>query len=404
MDPPRIYVQRTLALIKPDAFDKREEIEDIILKSGFIVLQRRKLQLSPEQCSDFYADQYGKIFFPNLTAFMSSGPIIALTLARENAIAHWKTLIGPVLSNKTRETHPECLRAKYGTSELQNALHGSESFRAAEREIKFIFPNSVIEPFPSKGATEEYLSKHVNPTLLRGLTELCKHKPLNPCVWLADWLMKNNPSKPQIYDGVLEQKEHRLDGRQIDPKKAMAMKKDPIKKIFVGGLNPDTSKEVIQEYFGTFGEIETIELPQDPKTDKRRGFVFITYKDESPVMKVLEKKYHNVGGSKCEVKKAQPKEVYQQQQYGSRGYGGRGRGRGGQGQNWNQGYNNYWNQGCNPNYGYGQQGYGYGGYGGYSDYSGGYYGYGGGYDYNQGNTSYGKTPRRGGHQSSYKPY
>uniref|UniRef100_A0A3Q3LEZ6 Heterogeneous nuclear ribonucleoprotein A/B n=2 Tax=Mastacembelus armatus TaxID=205130 RepID=A0A3Q3LEZ6_9TELE len=204
-------------------------------------------------------------------------------------------------------------------------------------------------------------------------------------------------------DKVLEQKEHRLDGRQIDPKKAMAMKKDPVKKIFVGGLNPDTSKEVIQEYFGTFGEIETIELPQDPKTEKRRGFVFITYKEEAPVKKVMEKKYHNVGGSKCEIKIAQPKEVYQQQQYGARGYGGRGRGRGGQGQNWNQGYNNYWNQGYNQNYGYGQQGYGYGGYGNY-DYSAGYYGYGGGYDYNQGNTSYGKTPRRGGHQSSYKPY
>lgn len=131
---------------------------------------------------------------------------------------------------------------------------------------------------------------------------------------------------------VLEQKEHRLDGRQIDPKKAMAMKKEPVKKIFVGGLNPDTEKDVIQEYFGTFGEIETIELPQDPKTDKRRGFVFITYKDETPVKKVLEKKFHNVSGSKCEIKIAQPKEVYQQQQYGSRGGGyggGRGRGRGG---------------------------------------------------------------------------
>ncbi|XP_063733298.1 heterogeneous nuclear ribonucleoprotein A/Ba isoform X2 [Eleginops maclovinus] len=181
---------------------------------------------------------------------------------------------------------------------------------------------------------------------------------------------------------VLEQKEHRLDGRVIDPKKAMAMKKDPVKKIFVGGLNPDTAKEVIQEYFGTFGEVETIELPQDPKTEKRRGFVFITYKDEIPVKKVMEKKYHNVGGSKCEIKIAQPKEVYQQQQYGARAYGGggRGRGRGGQGQNWNQGYNNYWNQGYNQNY-YGQQGYGgYGGYGNY-DYSTGYYGYGGGYDY-----------------------
>ncbi|KAL6470215.1 hypothetical protein MHYP_G00213340 [Metynnis hypsauchen] len=206
---------------------------------------------------------------------------------------------------------------------------------------------------------------------------------------------------------VLQQKEHRLDGRHIDPKKAMAMKKDPVKKIFVGGLNPETTEEKIREYFGAFGEIEAIELPTDPKTNKRRGFVFITYKEESPVKKIMEKKYHNVGGSNCEIKIAQPKEVYQQQQYGGRGgYGGRGRGRGGQNQNWNQGYNNYWNQGYGgQGYGYGgQQSYGnYGGYGNY-DYSSGYYGYGGGYDYNQGNTSYGKTPRRGGHQSSYKPY
>uniref|UniRef100_A0A3P8W0N5 Heterogeneous nuclear ribonucleoprotein A/Ba n=1 Tax=Cynoglossus semilaevis TaxID=244447 RepID=A0A3P8W0N5_CYNSE len=152
-------------------------------------------------------------------------------------------------------------------------------------------------------------------------------------------------------DKVLEQKEHKLDGRQIDPKRAMAIKKEPVKKIFVGGLNPETSKEVIEEYFGTFGEIETIELPQDPKTEKRRGFVFITFKDEEAAKKVREKKFHNVGGSKCEVKIAQPKEVYQQQQYGARGgFGGRNRGR------------------------------------------------------DQGNTSYGKAPRRGGHPSSYKPY
>ncbi|XP_053573225.1 heterogeneous nuclear ribonucleoprotein A/B isoform X2 [Bombina bombina] len=208
-------------------------------------------------------------------------------------------------------------------------------------------------------------------------------------------------------DKVLEQKEHRLDGRLIDPKKAMAMKKDPIKKIFVGGLNPEAGEDKIREYFGTYGEIEAIELPMDPKTNKRRGFVFITFKEEEPVKKILEKKYHNVSGSKCEIKIAQPKEVYQQQ-YGGRGgfSGGRG-GRGGkaQGQSWNPGYNNYWNQGYgSQGYGgYGQQGYG-GGYGNY-DYTGyGYYGYGPGYDYSQGSASYGKAPRRGGHQNNYKPY
>lgn len=71
------------------------------------VSQKRQLQLSPEQCSDFYAEQYGKLFFPSLTAFMSSGPVIALVLARDQAIAVWKELMGPINSVKARETHPE---------------------------------------------------------------------------------------------------------------------------------------------------------------------------------------------------------------------------------------------------------------------------------------------------------
>lgn len=54
---------------------------------------------------------------------------------------------------------------------------------------------------------------------------------------------------------VLLQKEHRLDGRLIDPKRAMAMKKEPVKKIFVGGLNPEATEETIREYFGAFGEV-----------------------------------------------------------------------------------------------------------------------------------------------------
>ncbi|MBZ3891903.1 Heterogeneous nuclear ribonucleoprotein D0 [Sciurus carolinensis] len=179
-------------------------------------------------------------------------------------------------------------------------------------------------------------------------------------------------------DKVMDQKEHKLNGKVIDPKRAKAMKtKEPVKKIFVGGLSPDTPEEKIREYFGGFGEVESIELPMDNKTNKRRGFCFITFKEEEPVKKIMEKKYHNVGLSKCEIKVAMSKEQYQQQQqWGSRGgFAGRARGRGGgPSQNWNQGYSNYWNQGYG-NYGYNSQGYG--GYGGY-DYTGynNYYGYG----------------------------
>ncbi|TKC46798.1 hypothetical protein EI555_016009, partial [Monodon monoceros] len=100
-------------------------------------------------------------------------------------------------------------------------------------------------------------------------------------------------------DKVLEMKEHKLDGKLIDPKRAKALKgKEPPKKVFVGGLSPDTSEEQIKEYFGAFGEIENIELPMDTKTNERRGFCFITYTDEEPVKKLLESRYHQIGSGK----------------------------------------------------------------------------------------------------------
>uniref|UniRef100_A0A3Q2YXR4 Heterogeneous nuclear ribonucleoprotein D n=1 Tax=Hippocampus comes TaxID=109280 RepID=A0A3Q2YXR4_HIPCM len=133
-------------------------------------------------------------------------------------------------------------------------------------------------------------------------------------------------------DKVTAQKEHKLNGKVIDPKKAKAMKsKEPVKKIFVGGLSPDTPEEKVREYFATFGEVEAVELPMESKTNKRRGFCFITFKEEEPVKTIMEKKYHNIGLSKCEVKVAMSKEQYQQQQYwgGRGGYSPRSRGRGG---------------------------------------------------------------------------
>lgn len=205
MEPPHIYVERSLAIIKPDAIHKSEEIEDIILRSGFAVLQKRRVHLTPEQASDFYAEHYGKLFFPSLVAYMSSGPIIALVIAKDSAIAHWRELIGPTNTIKARQTHPDCLRAVYGTDDQRNALHGSDSFSSAEREIRFFFPDSVVEPVPIGQAAKDYLAKAVNPTLLKGLTELCKQKPIDPVIWLADWLLENNPNKPRVRDPIVQE-------------------------------------------------------------------------------------------------------------------------------------------------------------------------------------------------------
>ncbi|XP_048472652.1 nucleoside diphosphate kinase homolog 5-like [Rhincodon typus] len=176
----RIFVECTLAIIKPDAVDKETEIEEIILRAGFSILQRRKIQLSPEQASEFYAVHSGKMFYPSLTAHLCSGPLVAMILARHSAIKQWNELLGPVDSEKAKETHPKSLRAIYGTNKIKNALHGSGCFNTAEREINFMFPNVTIEPFPDGQAAEDYLSKYVNPTLLIGLTEMCKEKPSRP--------------------------------------------------------------------------------------------------------------------------------------------------------------------------------------------------------------------------------
>ncbi|XP_005109996.1 nucleoside diphosphate kinase homolog 5 [Aplysia californica] len=204
MEPPHIYVERTLAIIKPDALHKAEEIEDIILRSGFAILQKRRVHLTPEQASDFYAEHYGKLFFPSLVAYMSSGPIITLMIAKDRAISYWRELIGPTNTIKARQTHPECLRALYGTDDQRNALHGSDSFSSSQREIRFFFPDSIVEPVATGQAAKDYLSKSVNPTLLKGLTDLAKKKPEDPVLWLADWLLENNPNKPRVRNPIVE--------------------------------------------------------------------------------------------------------------------------------------------------------------------------------------------------------
>jgi len=160
-------------------------------------------------------------------------------------------------------------------------------------------------------------------------------------------------------DKVLSSKDHYLDGRKIDPKRAQAIRKDG--KLFVGGISVETDNDKVKEYFEGYGEIEAFERPTDKTTGKNRGFCFITFKKDGIIRECCSKKDHELDGQKIDVKEAQNQNDRNNSRnfMGHRGGfmpGGRG-GRGG-----------YGYVGYDYNGGY-AGGYG-GGFGGYGNYGG----------------------------------
>ncbi len=131
-------IERTLAIIKPDAVAKAH-IGDIlkrIKQEGFRICGMKLSHLSKSQAEGFYAVHHGKPFFPGLTEFMSSGPCVLMVLERENAIQHWRDVMGATDPAKAAE---ETLRKLYGVSIDQNAAHGSDAPETAAFEICYFF-------------------------------------------------------------------------------------------------------------------------------------------------------------------------------------------------------------------------------------------------------------------------
>jgi len=90
-------------------------------------------------------------FFENLINFMTSGPAIALALRKPNAIAEWRTLLGPTKTEVAKQQAPNSIRALYGTNDTKNAVHGSDSVKSANRELNLLFPNNTFSnKFPRK--------------------------------------------------------------------------------------------------------------------------------------------------------------------------------------------------------------------------------------------------------------
>lgn len=128
----------TFAMIKPSACRKNHvgPILAMINQSGFRISAIRSTKLNKEEAERFYEMHKGKEFFDNLCEFMSSGPIIALLLEKENAIEDFRTLIGNTNPCMAEEG---TIRKMFAESLQKNAVHGSDSIENAKREADFFF-------------------------------------------------------------------------------------------------------------------------------------------------------------------------------------------------------------------------------------------------------------------------
>lgn len=131
-------IERTLAIIKPDAVKKRiiGKIVTRIEEEGFRIAEMRMARLSKDDACGFYAVHKDKPFYEPLTDFMSTGEIVIMVLEGENAIAHWRQVMGETDPSRARAG---TLRRAYGFSIERNAVHGSDAAQTAEWEIGYFF-------------------------------------------------------------------------------------------------------------------------------------------------------------------------------------------------------------------------------------------------------------------------
>ena len=137
--------ERTLSIVKPDAVAKNVigEIYTRFEKAGLKIVAARMMHLSQEQAEGFYAEHKERPFFPDLVAFMTSGPVVVQVLEGEGAIAKNRDLMG---ATNPKEAEAGTIRADFAESIDANAVHGSDSAASAEREIAYFFNDSEICP------------------------------------------------------------------------------------------------------------------------------------------------------------------------------------------------------------------------------------------------------------------
>lgn len=134
---------RTFTMIKPEAVANGDsgKIIDMIIEAGFKVKAMKLKVLSKEKAGEFYEVHKERPFYGELVDYMSSGPIVAMILEKDNAMADFRNLIGATDPSEAAEG---TIRKRFAKSKAENAVHGSDSDENAELEGKFHFSAEEI--------------------------------------------------------------------------------------------------------------------------------------------------------------------------------------------------------------------------------------------------------------------
>ena len=138
----------TFSMIKPLAVKEQHigGIVDQIEKNSLTVVGIKMVQLTPEKAKAFYKEHEGKPFFNDLVTRMSSGPIVALVIQGNDAVAHLRQVVG---ATDPKKAAAGTIRALFGRSVTDNAIHASDSAAAAAREVPFFFTEEEIFSIPT---------------------------------------------------------------------------------------------------------------------------------------------------------------------------------------------------------------------------------------------------------------
>jgi nucleoside-diphosphate kinase len=134
--------ETTLVLVKPDGVRRGlcGEVVARLERRGYELRGARLLKVTRSLAQRHYAEHRGKPFFPELVDFITSGPVLALAVRGENAIAGVRSMMG---ATNPRDAAPGTIRGDLATLLSENIVHGSDSKESARRELALFFPNGL---------------------------------------------------------------------------------------------------------------------------------------------------------------------------------------------------------------------------------------------------------------------